>query len=169
WVGPAAPRLVHLVGERLDARKERLRPCRVEGRLQPHCGFAETGQHPLERLLGTDGGRADDELRADSVLLRPAPHAFRRLAPSGCERPVAVTESRIVPSRLRVTEQVEALHTTTIRVVGISGSRGRTWAPERAAGLELTLALHERHRYRAIAPPFVVTRKAGRDDRGSLT
>jgi hypothetical protein len=48
------------------------------------------------------------------VLSRPARDLSCGLAPARCQRAIAVTERWIVPSRLRMTKQVETLHGPTI-------------------------------------------------------
>jgi len=81
----------------LDAGEQRFGSGRVEGDLDPHVRLAEGGKHSLQRLLRADRTGTDDQLRVDGVLLSPARHPFCSLAPTGCERAVAVAERWIVP------------------------------------------------------------------------
>ena len=97
-VVPHEHRLVDLVGKCSDAVEERVYRGRVQSDLERHGGLAEAGKHPLQRLLCTHGVRADDELRANAVLLCPTSDSLCRLATPWCERAVAVAERRIVPS-----------------------------------------------------------------------
>ena len=78
-------------------------------------GVAKARADDLQRLLRAHRIRADDQLWTNAVLLRPPPYPFGRLAAPGREWSLAVAKRRVVPGRLRVTKQVEALHPITIR------------------------------------------------------
>ena len=141
-VVPDQHRFVHLLGERADPRQQRFRRRAVERDLEPDRRLAETGKHAFEGLPRAHSRRAEDELGADLVLIRPASDPFRRLAPPRRERAVAVAKGRIVPGRFRVTKQVEPLHAATIITASLGGEPATNSTPASPFRLDALSAYH---------------------------
>jgi hypothetical protein len=98
------------VGNAAQALEQGARTRRVELRLDPHRGRAEGRLEPLERLAGSARRRTQDELRLDALLAEIAGDRLRRAPPATRQRAIKIGEIRILPTRLRVPEQIEAPH-----------------------------------------------------------
>jgi len=64
----------------------------------------------FQRLLRADRRRAEDQVRCDLRSSEMGCHGLSGLAATLVKRPIEIIEARILPARLRVTQQVEGLH-----------------------------------------------------------
>src|SRR5215467_5475682 len=64
----------------------------------------------FQRLLRADRRRAQDEVRCDLRSSEVGCHGLGGLAATLVKRPIEISEARILPARLRVTQQVKGLH-----------------------------------------------------------
>jgi len=64
----------------------------------------------FQRLLRADRRRAEDQVKCDLRSSEMGCHGLSGLAATLVKRPIEIIEARILPARLRVTQQVEGLH-----------------------------------------------------------
>jgi hypothetical protein len=93
-----------------ESREQRRGIPAIELRLDFDFGVLQRRSDPFQRLERPPCGGAEHELRRDARFGDMPRHRLRRPPPARSERTIAIRQTRLLPARLRVTQQVQAPH-----------------------------------------------------------
>ncbi len=126
-----------IVRQTTQAREQLARTRAVQLAFDPHRRSPQRGLDPLQRLARPTGGRAQNQLRLELLRTHVLGDRLRRPLAAPRQRPVVVRKLGLLPTRLGVPQEVDALHRpqddeqpeplrrwTTSRVVGSSIANG---------------------------------------------